>query len=147
MLHDFNPEEQLLKCNPLWELPVIGLGLVGADSNQARYLYHVVFRHRKADSKTRAAALTIFTFQCPSMRFNDASGNGQSHSRPFGFSREEWLEQLLGNPGRKTRAMVAYLDNYFSGRIRVTSDDETPRVWTIQRHRFKRVEREIEHYL
>ena len=54
------------------------------------------------------------------------------------------LEQLLDDAGRKTRAMVAYLDNYFSEGIRVATDDKKPRVWTIHRHRFKRVQREIE---
>src|SRR6185312_6940434 len=117
------------------------------DVEHAIFLCLVVFRRWKANSKTRASALTVFARKYPSMRFNNGAGNGKSHARTFRLRRKEWLEQLLDDAGRKTRAMVAYLDNYFSGRIRVTADDETPRVWTIQRHRFKRVEREIEQHL
>ena len=46
------------------------------DVEHAIFLCPVVFRRRKANSKTRAAALTIFTRKCTSMRFNNGAGNG-----------------------------------------------------------------------
>src|ERR1700732_855487 len=62
----------------------------------------------KRDSDCGTACLVVGHPEAAAMRFNDRSANGEPHSHPVGFSREERLECALRI--LETRSGVANLD-------------------------------------
>src|SRR5439155_19307548 len=69
---------------------------------------------RQANRKTGASIVTIFSRERPAMVLNDAAGNREPHSGPVGFCGKKWLEKLVADLRRKTRAKIAHADQDIS---------------------------------
>src|SRR6266567_4436041 len=62
---------------------VISLGSACLPRTKLSRLRFVLFCLREANCKTRAAVVTIFSRECPAVRFDDAAGNREPHSGAF----------------------------------------------------------------
>src|SRR6266566_8308924 len=68
-----------------WAFRVISLGSACLPRTKLSRLRFVLFCLREANCKTRAAVVTIFSRECPAVRFDDAARNGEPHSGAFYF--------------------------------------------------------------
>src|SRR6267142_3365695 len=102
---------------------------------------------REANGKTRAAVVTILSRERPAVRFDDAAGNRQSHSRAFRFCRKEWLEKLFDDSAGKAWTRIAHANQNFPLSIPIRANDEASRIRADNRHCFKGVERQVEQHL
>src|SRR5216117_4166308 len=113
------------------------LGSASPPRTELSRLGFVLLCLREANCKTRAAVVTIFSRECPAVRFDDAAGNREPHSGALRFCGKEWLEKLFDHPLGKAGTRIAHADNNFSVSVTAGMNDKASRIGTHSRHCFK----------